>query len=71
MAHIDYGLGIVSASALHETPDDKPFDLSDIYHELSIKGLLAGHEVFERFYEVGSPGGLEEASAYFSRNEMR
>jgi MurNAc alpha-1-phosphate uridylyltransferase len=71
MAHIDYGLGIVSASALHETPDDKPFDLSDIYHELSIKGLLAGHEVFERFYEVGSPGGLEEASAYFSWNEMR
>lgn len=67
MSHIDYGLGILSASVFADRPEKEPFDLSDLYHELSVKGLLAGHEVFERFYEIGSPKGLEETIEYFKK----
>lgn len=60
MAYIDYGLGIMSASVLSQYPDKKPFDLADVYHQLSITENLAGYEVFERFYEIGSHDGLKE-----------
>ena len=67
MAHIDYGLGVLSASILENMPADVPFDLADIYHDLSVRGLLAGYEVFERFYEIGSHKGLEETINYFRK----
>ncbi len=67
MAHIDYGLGVLSASVLENAPVNQPFDLADIYHELSVRRLLAGHEVFERFYEIGSHKGLEETIEYFRK----
>ncbi len=67
MAHIDYGLGVLSALVLEDAPADEPFDLADIYHELSLQGLLAGHEVFERFYEIGSHKGLGETIEYFKK----
>jgi len=35
-------------------------DLSTLLNRLSVQGKLRGHEVFERFYEIGSPQGLEE-----------
>ncbi|MBA3035257.1 MAG: nucleotidyl transferase [Desulfobacterium sp.] len=67
MSFIDYGLGILSASVLEDIPVNKPCDLADIYHDLSIRGLLAGYEVFERFYEIGSHKGLEETIEYFKK----
>ncbi|MCX5848671.1 MAG: nucleotidyltransferase family protein [Deltaproteobacteria bacterium] len=69
MTYIDYGLGILSASVFENVPIDQPFDLADIYHELSIRGLLAGHEVFERFYEIGSHKGLDETIQYFKERD--
>ena len=67
MAHIDYGLGILSASVLENEPAHEPFDLADIYYRLSVRGLLAGHEVFGRFYEIGSQKGLNDTIKYFKR----
>ena len=69
MKYIDYGLGVLSAQALEDMPDNEPFDLADVYHKLSIKGDLAGLEVFERFYEIGSHKGLEETIDYFKQGE--
>jgi N-acetyl-alpha-D-muramate 1-phosphate uridylyltransferase len=69
MAHIDYGLGILSARALDGHEDGRPFDLADVYHALSLSGELAGFEVHQRFYEIGSPEGLRDTEAYFSRKE--
>jgi MurNAc alpha-1-phosphate uridylyltransferase len=66
MAHIDYGLGILSAAALVAYPPGQAFDLADVYHELSLADQLAGFEVSKRFYEIGSHQGLKEAEAYFS-----
>jgi NDP-sugar pyrophosphorylase family protein len=60
MRHIDYGLGIFRASVFAERPEGEVFDLADIQRELVAKDALAGHEVFQRFYEVGSHSGLAE-----------
>lgn len=65
MAHIDYGLGILSASVLLDYPDGQPFDLADVYRDLSLRRKLAGYEVCERFFEIGSHDGLKETEAYF------
>ena len=64
MAHIDYGLGVLSAGVLENAPVNEPFDLADIYHELSVRGALAGHEVFERFYEIGSAEGIGDLGEF-------
>lgn len=69
MTHIDYGLGVMSASVLENAFANEPFDLADIYHELSVRGVLAGHEVFERFYEIGSHKGLDETIEYFRKED--
>jgi len=69
MSHIDYGLGVLSSSVLENIPANEAFDLADIYHKLSIQGLLAGHEVFERFYEIGSPKGLSDTMEYFRKDK--
>ena len=65
MLHIDYGLSILSASVFSEQHNKIPLDLSDIFQKLSDQGLLAGHEVYKRFYEVGSHMGLEETMKHF------
>ena len=64
MAHIDYGLGILRADALTTYPDDRPFDLADVYRDLSRTGHLAGYEVRHRFYEIGSHAGLVELDRF-------
>ena len=69
MEYIDYGLGVVSAEVLRSYPADKPFDLADVYHALTVKGQLAGLEIYERFYEIGSHAGLKEAEDYFFTKE--
>ena len=69
MTHIDYGLGVISASVLKQRPIGQTFDLADIYRDLSLQGQLAGLEVHERFYEIGSITGLREAEDYFISKE--
>ena len=64
MSYIDYGLGVVSASVLEQRPVGQSFDLADVYQDLSLQGQLAGLEVHERFYEIGSHTGLKETEDY-------
>jgi NDP-sugar pyrophosphorylase family protein len=68
MLHIDYGLGVLDASVLSARPTDVAFDLADLYQELARRDLLAGYEVSERFYEIGSPAGLAETDALLRKN---
>jgi NDP-sugar pyrophosphorylase family protein len=63
MRHIDYGLGVFRAEAFAPWSDGKAFDLADVYQELIQRRELAGHEVTQRFYEIGSPAGLAELDA--------
>jgi NDP-sugar pyrophosphorylase family protein len=66
MQYIDYGLGVLSAVALARWPMSTPFDLAELYGDLTERGQLAGYEVRERFYEIGSPAGLAETAAHLS-----
>ena len=63
MRHIDYGLSLFKASAFEEWPGDKAFDLADVMQRLVARKQLAGFEVKERFYEIGSHAGLAELEA--------
>jgi NDP-sugar pyrophosphorylase family protein len=66
MRHIDYGLGVLTSRVLAGFPSDRPFDLAQVYQRLLAQDDLAALEVSERFYEIGSPEGLEETRAYLS-----
>lgn len=69
MQHIDYGLGVLRARVLEIYPDGQPLDLADVYKDLSNRDQLAGYEVTQRFYEIGSPAGLEDTRRYLSQKE--
>jgi NDP-sugar pyrophosphorylase family protein len=60
MRHIDYGLGILQKDAFRDFPSDEAFDLAAVYEKLVNEKQLLGYEVFKRFYEIGSPEGLQE-----------
>lgn len=60
MKHIDFGLGVLRSDALDGWPRDQPVDLASIYQQLVARNRLAGFEIGQRFYEIGSPAGLNE-----------
>jgi NDP-sugar pyrophosphorylase family protein len=63
MRHIDYGLSLFKSSVFERFPADEKFDLADVMQQLVHEKQLAGYEVPERFYEMGSPAGLAELEA--------
>ena len=65
MEYIDYGLGAFRAEVFNSWPSNEKFDLSRVYNQISLSGQLNGLEVFQRFYEIGSLSGIEEANQYF------
>ena len=77
MTYIDYGLSVLTPKVLDHyalqssVTGGGSFDLADVFHKLSKSGQLAGHEVQERFYEIGSHTGLKEATDYFSREDKQ
>jgi NDP-sugar pyrophosphorylase family protein len=60
MRHIDYGLSLFKSSAFDSYSADQTFDLAEVMGRLVREKQLAGYEVPERFYEMGSPAGLAE-----------
>lgn len=66
LKYIDYGLGILNRTAFDEFKDQEVFDLEKVYQSLLSKDQLAGYEVKERFYEIGSFNGLEETNKFLS-----
>lgn len=62
---IDYGLSAFERRVIaDEIPSGVTADLADLFHRLSVRGDLAGLEVHQRFYEIGSPAGLEDFGAW-------
>lgn len=67
MTYIDYGLSVLDRQVVTKRiPPDCHVDLAAVLAELSDERLLGGFEVFDRFFEVGSPGGLAEIDAYLT-----
>jgi NDP-sugar pyrophosphorylase family protein len=69
MKHIDYGVALMRRAAIERVPPGRPSDLATLYRDLVASGMMAGHEVERRFYEIGSAAGLEEARAHLSARE--
>ena len=66
MCHIDYGLGLFKRQAFERIKHEEAFDLATLYQQLLGEGELEAYEVTERFYEIGSPEGLEETRRYLA-----
>ncbi|MDR0360867.1 MAG: NTP transferase domain-containing protein [bacterium] len=67
MRWIDYGLSMLTSEVVATRIEPQTVsDLGQLYHDLSIEGSLAGFEVAERFYEIGTAGGLADLEAYLS-----
>jgi NDP-sugar pyrophosphorylase family protein len=71
MKHIDYGLGVFRAAAFDGCPRDAVVDLASIQADLCRRGQLAGHEIKQRFYEIGSPAGLRELDQLLASRARR
>lgn len=71
MHYIDYGLGVLKSTVLQAYPARQSFDLSKVYKDLSLAGELAGYEVFERFYEIGSHQGIADTQNYLLKKQQR
>jgi len=54
---------------LERVPAGQVVDLAGVLGGLGREGLLAGHEVHQRFYEVGSPEGLADLEAFLRGRE--
>jgi NDP-sugar pyrophosphorylase family protein len=63
MLFIDYGVNVFSSSVFRDINTQSGFDLANVHRQLVAAGQLAGLEIYERFYEVGSPAGLRETEA--------
>ena len=68
-SHIDYGLGVYSSHVFLSVRPDVPYDLADLCASLSARGSLAGYEVTNRFYEIGSPEGLRDTEQYLNNRQ--
>lgn len=66
MEHIDYGVAVLRRTALTGIPADRPSDLAELYTLMVADGRMAGYEVTNRFYEIGTPAALQEARAYLA-----
>ena len=69
MQYIDYGLGILTAEVLSGRPEGLAFDLAEVYSSLASAGQLAGYEVTQRFYEIGTLQGIKETQSYLGKQK--
>ena len=70
MRWIDYGLSVFTHDLVAtKIPTATKADLAELMRDLSVAGGLAGFEVRERFFEVGSPAGLRDLENYLLRLE--
>lgn len=60
MRHIDYGLSLFKAAVFGAYGAEQAFDLAEVMGKLVREKQLAGFEVTQRFYEIGSHAGLAE-----------
>ena len=67
--YIDYGLSALERRVIaDEIAPGARADLAALFNALSVRGALAGLEVAQRFYEIGSPAGLEDFEEWARQN---
>lgn len=66
---IDYGLNFFESQVFASDRYGTHFDLSVVCSDLAKQGSLAGFEVTNRFYEVGSFTGISDFSKYLEERQ--
>jgi N-acetyl-alpha-D-muramate 1-phosphate uridylyltransferase len=66
MHYIDYGLGVWNRRAFDVAPATGSCNLAAVCQEMLRRGELAGFEVTQRFYEIGSVAGLEQTRKHLA-----
>lgn len=69
MVYIEYGANIFRKEVLEFIPEDQPYTLEALFPKLIEQEQLLAYEMPERFYQIGSPQGLEEFKGYISQAE--
>ena len=64
MQHIDYGFSVTRKETFEGLPRSVSIDLANIFENLVSEGEVAGYEVDQRFYEVGSFEGISTFKKY-------
>jgi len=70
MVYIDYGASILKKKTLELVPQDQVYSLEGFSARLIERKELLAYEVNKRFYQIGSPEGLEEFARYISQKEV-
>jgi len=60
MEYINYGVSLLRKEALSLIPPDRPFTQEEFYQLLIGQEQLLAFETGQRFFEIGSPHGLDE-----------
>jgi NDP-sugar pyrophosphorylase family protein len=68
--YVDYGLTFFESKVFRTNKYNTKFDLSDLCRDLSVVNQLAGFEVFNRFFEVGTFEGINDLKNYL-KGEQR
>jgi NDP-sugar pyrophosphorylase family protein len=66
MKHIDYGVALLLRQVVADIPAGATVDLAEVYRDLVAEGRMVGYAVTQRFYEIGTPAGLEETRSYLA-----
>ena len=66
MVYIDYGVSILRREVLALIPANQTYSLEQLFPKLIEQRQLLAYEVYERFYQIGSPEGLEEFRGFVS-----
>lgn len=67
MKYIDYGVSIYRKEVLKYLPRNQVCDLTKLQQVLIKKRQLLAYPAEKRFYQIGSPDGLEELKNYIKR----
>lgn len=70
MVYVNHGLSILRKEALALIPPGEPYSQEQLYQELILRRELLAFKTQQRFYEVGSPAGLEEFQRLVAAREV-
>ena len=71
MVYIEYGANIFRKRVLELIPESQPYSLEDLFPRLIEQEELLAYEAKQRFFQIGSPDGLEEFGRHVSRGGLR
>jgi NDP-sugar pyrophosphorylase family protein len=71
MHYIDYGPMLLRKEVLDLIPYNQAYALEDMLVPIVEQGELLAYEVQERFYEIGSPNGINEFKKYVKEIKIK